>query len=130
MEENANGFEILHDEARNIVILRIWRLLDAQTGEQCKTAFYEHINRLSACTLRWDLLLDLSACPSQSQDIQNMLGRMLNAARRQGMDRHAVLVKRSLAALNAHPSAMLPVFFYFQSEGAAIQWLKGGQDSP
>jgi len=123
MEERANGFEIRYDETRNILTLRIHQLLNTDLGHQCEKLFAEHVTGLSAQKQTWCLLLDIRCCPPQSQDIQDVFGRMLNLARQQGMQKHALLVNRSITSVNRQLSTILPVSFYFQSEDAALNWL-------
>ena len=122
---SADGFEILYNAPRNVLILRIARLLDVQSGKACERNFYGHIRKLSMHPQGWNFLLDLSSCPPQESEIQAILAAMLNAARKSGMAKHAVVVNRSLTPMSHHLSTSLPISFYFQSEEIALQWLAG-----
>jgi len=123
-----SGFDISYDDSINIVTLRLSGFWDMELGEKFEREFQEKVREVHANGKEWHLLLNLTRCPPQLQEVQNIVSRAMIFAKEAGMQKKAILVDGSIAPFQVDKLIQDPelqINFYFRSEDDAIRWLLG-----
>ena len=99
MEDNTRGFEIFHDDTKNILILQVYGFWDVEFGKRFEKEVRKKINEMHTNRKDWHLLMDFTKSPPQLQEIQSIFRTVMRFAGKKGMKKRALLVNGSIIEL-------------------------------
>ncbi|MBD3308082.1 hypothetical protein GF348_16990 [candidate division KSB3 bacterium] len=105
--------------------IRLPEFPDEELRQEFPKEFQETMRTLQDMKRMWCLLLDVNHSKELSPDIQCMLAEILRKARQNGLQKYAIVARKSLPFLweRLANDTALKIHFYFQSENDAVRWL-------
>lgn len=129
MAEKENLFSISFDRSQQVLKLQLWGFWDVETSEAFLREFVNAIRTERLSEKEWYILADVTRFLPQRKEILPLLSQVMRLAKQHGVKKAARLVDNTITQMQCSrlsQESHFPENAFFQSEDAAIQWLREG----
>jgi len=126
MAGKEKGYELIFDETRRVLQIRLWGLWDAELAKNFVGEFEKTVQEIGATGKQWYILADITRFPPQFSEIQQFLTKAMGMTKTYGMKKAARIVDNTITKLQIarlSEETHFPENSFFRSEDEAIQWL-------
>lgn len=116
-------FDISFDFRTKVLTINLWGLWDAKEAETFKEALWKEVKTLGKKEEEWHILMDLTAYPSQLEEVQHIINEGVSFL---NTPRIAILAHRPTDQFQngvVIQGIERQIYSYFSSQKDAVHWL-------
>lgn len=129
MAEKENLFRISFDRSQQVLKLHLWGFWAIETSQEFLREFIKIVQTERLSEKEWSILADVTRFLPQRKEILPLLSQVMRLAKQHGVKKAARLVDNTITQMQIGRlswESHFPENAFFQSEDAAIRWLREG----